>query len=556
VVVLIAGLAAAAGAGTDPTAAELDARAVPWETVRRLALQAGLFPPATQPVSGAELAALLQAVAADGRRRAAAGAPPDPADARVTEALLDRFQAGPGHAAWQGCDCKESPPAVRIGGRALAGWTELGGPLSGEADAAWDPGWNLDLETEWTVSAMTWWLTVTPRLQAPLGGGAALAADDPLAWPGWPWATGRPQVGASRTGDGVARVDLPRAVTGVTLGRWALSAGWDARRTGPGLDGGLLLDRGGPSFAAVTARRTEPFRWFGVMAPLAPDQLLLRAGRLSRREVRFRDEFGDYTRSVRPWHFQWLVGWKPTRWSRVSASHAVMAAARDNSLWPDLLQLLFPVTGTTIREMDSGPATDRLFAVQMEARWRDAPWPLLPSDGGRLWWEYGGTDFLPSGPWGVIPEISIPASIIGCELVSPRWDLAVEYAELEHEFGLWYSNGGFPEGYTHRGGLLGHELGGSGESWAGSVRLRPGEGARQVDLKVKRATWGLDPRTPGTGREWTVTVGLGSLPGHGALRAWRIAAEWRRTTADRAAFTADPRPAARDWWRSWLAVDF
>ena len=44
-------------AGFDPV--ETDSRTVPWPTVRRLALEAGLFPPVYQPVTEDELADLL-----------------------------------------------------------------------------------------------------------------------------------------------------------------------------------------------------------------------------------------------------------------------------------------------------------------------------------------------------------------------------------------------------------------------------------------------------------------------------------------------------------------
>jgi hypothetical protein len=44
-------------AGFDPV--EADSRTVPWPTVRRLALEAGVFPPVYQPVTEGELAVLL-----------------------------------------------------------------------------------------------------------------------------------------------------------------------------------------------------------------------------------------------------------------------------------------------------------------------------------------------------------------------------------------------------------------------------------------------------------------------------------------------------------------
>ncbi len=530
-----------------------DARTVPWSTVERLVLEAGLFPPRVRPVTEAELAALLD----EAYGRALQGRTPglDDADLALLKWWRDRYADGGWAPTWIGCACKVNPPRVRATGRLLAGWQELGDPLADEAGLDWASGANTAGEiTIDAVAGGRWWAGLTGRLSGRLAAGDRLGPDDPLAWPGWPVATGRVRAGRARQRGGAWSGDLPRAMVGVQLGRWAVSLGREPRRVGPGLGGGLTLDQGGRGFPALTARRTAPFRWRGIMRLVQPSELLLRSGLLSRREVVFSPdtEAGLVRTRQSPWFLEWLVGWQPWRWLRLGATQTVMAASQDGTLWPDLLQLNFPIIGTTWHEKAAGPVTDRIFAVSFEGCWHDAPWPLLPSAGGRVWWEYGGTDFLPSGPAGLWPEIAAPASAAGITLADPRWDLSVEYAELWHDKVLWYSNGGFPEGYTQDGDLLAHQLGGGGESLAGTVRVRPAARTLELGLTVSHATWGIPRVTPGEGERWSVLGSLGRLPrpGERAPLLWTLKGEVRRE---------EVRPEAggsyrRTWGRLWLEM--
>jgi hypothetical protein len=246
-----------------------------------------------------------------------------------------------------------------------------------------------------------------------------------------------------------------------------------------------------------------------------------------------------------------------------------MAVPREGTLWGDILQINFPLLGTTWSETTHGPVTDRIFSAQFEARWRHAPWPLLPAAAGRVFWDYAGTDYLPGGPGDAIPQISVPASVIGLELFSPAWDLGVEYAELVHEDVLWYSNSGFPEeGYSHEGWLLGHALGGSGESWTGLVTVRPAGWNLEPGLKFRHATWGMPAETPGTGRQITVGLSVKNLPPRApggpepkgpppSPLLWEITAEWNRELADQGAYLEDPAAAAeeKDWWRVYCKLE-
>lgn len=515
---------------------EPDARLVPWNTVGRLALEAGRFPPLYRSLTSAELAALLELS--------------DTVTARDEQAEAawwrDHYLHAGGGGSWTGCDCKVHPYSLRLQGRVLAGFTELGDVVPQEAGLAWAPGWNAAFEPVLDWSCGAFWATATARLTGRMAaGGQSFSPDEPLAWPGWPLATDRALVGRMRSSEGPWLVQAPQLLVGARLGDWSVAAGWAARRTGPGLTGTLVLDQTGETFPALTVRRVSPFRWSGVMTHAAPDNLLLRAGKLTARQVRYGDPWGEVEKIAEPWFFQWLVGWDVTSWFRTSFTQTVMATAREGTLWPDLLQINFPLIGTTWREQESGPVTDRLFAAQMEFRWRKAPWPVLPAAGGRLYWDYGGTDFLPSGPWGVIPQISLPASVAGVELVSPRWDLAFEYVETFHTIGLWYTNSGYPEGYTQGGWLLAHPLGGGMESFTGLVRVRPAGWPVQGQLGATWATWD-QIRLPGTGERHSVSLAVGGRP----PRLWQVTAEYITETATP---KADPAQTGH-WWRLYLKL--
>lgn len=530
---------------------EVDSRTVPWSSITRLALEGGVFPPAYRPVTEAEIARILVAA----RKQSL----DDRENARLLF-LLQRYQEGGGGIGLHPYPCKTHPPHYRFSGRIVGGDSELGTPVPFEGGLSFAAGSNLFFEPSVEFAAGSFWSALDLRIGGRItDGGIGFdwpgGSSDPLTWPGWSIPTGRSEVRDARLKGGAWTTEVSRALVGVQLGNWALSAGWDHRRTGPGLTGNLNQDYQGRPYPGITARRTRSFRWSGLMTHLAPDQLLMRAGLLSERTVRWNDIYGLHSKEANPYFFQWLLGWNVTSWFRTTFTHSVMATAREGTLWPDLLQINFPVIGTTWREGDSGPITDRLFAVQFEFRWRDAPWPLLPSTAGRLFWDYGGTDFLPSGPGGVIPQISIPASIAGFELLSPRWDLGFEYAEFQHTKVLWYSNGGYTEGYSHEQWLMAHPLGGSGESFMALVRIRPAGWGYQGELQGKLSSWGMPGKTPGTGERHSLGLTFARMPRGKTPSSpllWEITVEWNREKADPFAYSYNPpvdSETSRDWWR-------
>ncbi len=531
---------AATSAGSEHRgAAHTDVLFWPRSNLRRLALEAGLFLAPYGPVSQAEWITLVRQLEPTGSLALA-----DPEEQE--ECLALRAKLGAATAAAFVAAPKSS---VHLGWRGEVDYAEYGDVVLDDSGLGIPTGWSAVLEPQLTLEWGRWWLAVAPRLGGRL--------DDPrrlpppgLLYQEWNRATGRLAVGDARLAAGSWRVDWPRLVAGVGLGRWSLSAGLDRRWAGPGATGGLGLSMTGPTFPAVTVRRTAPFVWSGILRHVAPVHLLLGFGQLSPQTVVFSTESARESREDRPWFFQWLLTFRHTDWLRTTVVSQALAVPRSGSLWPDLLQINFPLLTATSTEEERGPVTDRIFTLQFEARFRNAPWPILPSAAGRIYWEYGGEDYLPLEGSEVLPRIAAPASVAGVELVSPRWDLAAEYVELEHPTVLWYAHGNFQQGYSHRGWILGHPLGGSGASLRVWLRWRPSGTRWEAELSAARGTWGQAGLTPARAERHSCAL---VLRRQGEAARWELAAEWNDEEVNAVADDTGSPERAR-WVRIWLRL--
>jgi hypothetical protein len=496
-------------------------------------------------VSQAELTGLLRGIAVDSGEALA-----DPGERDAYESL-QHILAGYGASA----DASSPTGGVRLGLGSELDYAEYGDVRQDGAGLAVSTGWSLQVETGLTVWQGRWWFSVTPRLSGRLDDSGRLPPQA-LLYQDWNRATGRLAVGDARLDRPTWRVDWPRAVAGVQLGRWSLTVGVDRRWLGPGVSGGLELSRTAVGFPAVTLRRTASFGWRGFMRHVAPVNLLLRVGSLSAQDIVFFDGAERVSRHERPWFFQWLLTFRHTSWLRTTVVSSAVAVARQGSLWPDLLQINFPLLSATPAEVERGPVTDRIFALQFEARFRNAPWPLLPAAAGRLYWEYGGEDFIPMDELDFLPRISAPASVAGVELVSPRWDLAAEYVVLDHPTVLWYSHSNFRDGYSQQGRVLGHPLGGSGRSIRGGLCWRPRGTTWQIGLGADYGTWGRKGMTPGQAERTTLQLTLGKP---GGLTRWHLGAAWNDEQVT--AFTGQEDDAESGaerarWVRAWLRFTY
>jgi hypothetical protein len=502
---------------------EPDLRAVPWHTLQRLALLGGEFVAPYRPVSAGEITRTLERARENGGPGLVLAA-----QRRQMAWLLYRHGLAGAPLRWDSCDCKSPQVHLAAGGQASLGWLGPGGMIPGQAGLG-GQGLHLVVEPQLDLWSGRFWAGGAVRLAGPVATSAQDLAEA-LYYDRWPIPSNRPAEGAARR-DEAWTVRVPRGVVGAALGSWSLTAGIYPAAVGPGLDGtGLTLTANAASLPQAVLRRTRPFEWSGLLGYVDPDHLLLRVGATSTQEIRYSDADGRTSDRNAPTFFQWLITWNHTSWWRTTVTHAAQAAPRrDESLWGDILQINLPLLGTTWDEMESGPVTDRIFTLAMEARFREAPWPLLPADAGRVWWEYGGEDFRPSdwAPW--VPEISAPASQAGIELVSHRWDLAAEYLETRHPDVLWYSNSGFAEGFSNDGVVLGHPRGGGVETWTGLIRVRPDSGVHEWALRGSTSTWDVPgDGLPVAGRQeldlsWRRLLGAA---------AWTLGVGWVREDVD------------------------
>lgn len=496
-------------------AVEVDWRTAPRSSLRRLALLSGAFLAPYQPTSVRELVTRLipRAMEDDGQRWSTA-------ERREIARILQRYRSG----------------GAAFGGRLAILDLGPGDVLAREAGLA-GSGWSATVEPELTLCFRHGWFAFTPRLEIPLAG-TSVGIPDELRYRGWPWPTGLQARGQARH-DLPLRIALPRLALGTQFGSWALTVGTFPAVVGAGLeDEGLTLGMTAESVPQVVVRRTRPFVWSGFLRKFDPEHLLLRVGWTSSQTVRYESPWGRSTRRTHPLLTQWLLSWNHRPWWRTTVTQIAFSASRDGHMPAgDLLQINFPVFDTTWNEMDYGPVTDRIVSIVMEVCWRDAPWRGLPRAAGRVWWEYAGEDFRPNDRFRLLPEIAAPASLAGCELIGNRWDLGVEYLETRHPAVLWYSNSGFAEGFTNRGMVLGHELGGAAQAGTMLARWRSYSGAHEWTIRGRSAGWDVPQSTLASAKRRELGATWRYFIEHGA---WISNAAWVEETVG---------DVIDHWWR-------
>lgn len=506
--------------------------------VRRVALLAGEFPAPYRPVSRGELAGLaLRARESQGPCLGLA------AERRQLAWLLRTYGRIQRPVTWSSCDCRSPQVHLGLGGR--VGVRDLGpGEVVAREAGLQGRGLMALVEPDLVLWSGRSWLQAGARLEIPLQQDGR-DVDPALHFAGWPEPTGRAALGRTRTGS-VARVAVPMAVLGMGLGNWSLAAGLMPAEVGVGLDGGgLTLAAQAGSVPQLVVRRTRPLRWSGLLSWFDPEHVLLRVGVTSEQTIRYETPAGRRWHRANPLLTQWLLTWDHRSWWRTTVCGTALSASRQGqALWPDLIQVNFPLLDATWNEVDYGPVTDRMVSLIMEARWRRAPWSLLPRAAGRVWWEYAGEDFRPHDQLPLLPEISAPANLAGVELVDHRWDLAVEYLLTRHSRVLWYGNSGFSDGYTHRGLLLGHELGGGAEAWTGLVRWRTRAGTDELELRGRSARWLAGNRVPEDAHRREIDLSWRRLAGCGG---WSAGVGWVEESAG---------DVTERWWRGRLERRF
>jgi hypothetical protein len=184
--------------------------------------------------------------------------------------------------------------------------------------------------------------------------------------------------------------------------------------------------------------------------------------------------------------------WEPAGWLHLEIQRTIMlgGAGRGERLtfadWVDIfLGQGENARGPTYPAADS----DQKFAYLIELSPRDWARRTLGVDDLSLGWFYGGEDRFAGG----VPMA--PARTYRLRVAPvPEFEIEAEYANNADDRNLWYRHKLFSTGYTYRGFILGHPMGGDARRWR--VRLtgamaRPGPAVDTLWLEALRQLQGV-----------------------------------------------------------------
>ncbi len=285
-----------------------------------------------------------------------------------------------------------------------------------------------------------------------------------------------------------ARGRLTRATLGARV--WLLEAqigrGYPYRDWVPTQDAGLLFS----------------------LHPPAIDHLAFRAGALplpggagSLWGESFAGYLDDGDRVV-PYPLLWgmRLAWCPSEWLTVEAQRSVMlgGAGRTQKLDVGDLWDIFLGRGEGARGPNYAPKdSDQKFAWMVRLHPREPVRAIGLAD-AELVWFYGGEDRFER----LFPMA--PGRFHGLRVhPSDRWGLSLAYASNPDDQNRWYYHKIYRTGYTYRGYIIGHPMGGDARRWRATICWTTDRGARAgIRLTKERFGYfwtdrGWDPVEPG-----------------------------------------------------------
>lgn len=347
--------------------------------------------------------------------------------------------------------------------------------------------------------------------------------------------------------DGDAVTYRPLALT-LRLGykNLRLVVGREPVSFGPSVHGNLVLSTNARPLDQVRLEHEAPFRLPGPLAGAGEFRAALFFGKLDdpgRNDV------------ISPWITGTRLEYAPVRWLSVGLNRSALFGGEGNGfvVTPRALWELLVTHDEVSVGGEPGNDINQLATVD----WSLYLWPVLRSaplfDGGRLYGEYGGEDKPQNGP---LP--SATGHTYGLELVAGGVLLRAEATNNRDDANLWYWHRVYTDGYTYRGRVFGHPMGGDSRAqsydvevplggWGLAVltmerqehgfRALPGTPPAQVNTPVIRGTQDtfklavekyLGP-FPGAVRvEGRALREFGNLDRLGPLEDWGVTVEWRR----------------------------
>ncbi|MBE7414517.1 MAG: hypothetical protein HS130_04485 [Deltaproteobacteria bacterium] len=267
-----------------------------------------------------------------------------------------------------------------------------------------------------------------------------------------------------------------------------LLAGRDHMWWGPGLHGSLLMTNNARAFDMVKATSAHPFLlpWkFGRLGLLRPTLFLARL-----------EKERDYPNAK-------LLGMrldmKPAPSFQVGISRVFMFGGNGRQPlsggdWLDIL-----TAKDSAEHSDSPVNGNQLVSIDASFVYVNEGNPSIPFSGVKLYGELGAEDSsgkrTPTGR----------AVMYGMLLDGPFWaeglDMRVEYANtgLSERYGpLWYKHGVYTSGYTHRGRVIGHHMGGDSKDLFLRARYHMAAGIIGLEADFER----MNIHGSGNMREW------------------------------------------------------
>ncbi len=235
-----------------------------------------------------------------------------------------------------------------------------------------------------------------------------------------------------------------------------------------------------------------------------------------------------------PWLWGMRLQWAPTEWLRLEIQRTVMLAGSgrgEKLTWSDIWDIFIGrgegAWGPVYRPADSDQKLAGLIWIHPQS-WAQAALGLHDLEAYYL---YAGEDTFD----GLAPMA--PGIATGLRVgPSPRWAFAGAYTTTTDDGNLWYWHKIYRTGYTYRGYVLGHPMGGDARSWLGGVYAMLGERqSMRVRIIHERRGYNWDgraayPASAGGFWRWEfgISAHLGRIVAHADVGA-STAQGWDRT---------------------------
>jgi len=275
--------------------------------------------------------------------------------------------------------------------------------------------------------------------------------------PEWGFETGSfsgdlaPKVWIDSHGD--ERINFLRSYLKVEGGIIGAEVGRDSFWWGPGRRGALIITNNAQPFEIMRIYNPAPYslRFLGEV------KFNMIYGRTSETWISYKVDGVEETVFKKP-HFGGMrLDFSPSAYLELGVSMAAHFIGRDDLSLDDIKEVFFPRHKAVNREETTGPVTDRIASFDITL---NIPSPFQALKGIRVYTEYGGTDL--SFVDRLYPRLTDVATLYGLYLDSGTTDVRFEYAQnFEGTDTLWYTHGDFKKGYTHKGNIIGHYMGGA-----------------------------------------------------------------------------------------------